>query len=104
MLQRVHLPIFTPHLTDSYSGPEITYGDQPQPTNYVDSEKGRFIFLLDRSGSMQGAKIELAKEAITLFLRSLPPESEYQVVSFGSSIHYLHGEKRMLEYTKESLA
>lgn len=61
MMHRAHLPLFKPHITEMYTGPQIKTGEMPPEQNYIDAEKGRYIFLLDRSGSMQGLKIEIAK-------------------------------------------
>jgi len=52
--------------------------------------QAEFIFLLDRSGSMKGARIERAKQALSLFLRSLPPNCRFNVVSFGTSFVKLY--------------
>ena len=43
-----------------------------------------FIFLLDQSGSMLGKSIEIACQALLLFLQSLPFGSYYQIIGFGS--------------------
>lgn len=46
--------------------------------------KGEFVFLLDRSGSMSGGRMNMAKEALSLFLKSLPSDSYFNVCSFGT--------------------
>ena len=46
-----------------------------------------FIFIVDRSGSMSwesGRKIKNAKQAMDLFIRSLPKDCKFSVISFGS--------------------
>lgn len=50
---------------------------------------GEFYFVLDRSGSMYGDPMATAKEALKLFIRSIPPGSVFNVVSFGSSFEQL---------------
>lgn len=50
---------------------------------------GEFILLLDRSGSMTGEKIEMAREATKLFVKSLPPGCQFNVISFGSEMEPL---------------
>ena len=43
-----------------------------------------FIFLIDQSGSMYGSNIKIASKGLKLFLQSLPPNSYYQIIGFGS--------------------
>lgn len=50
---------------------------------------GEFLLLLDRSGSMQGTRIEMAREATLLFIKSLPPGCMFNVVSFGTGMEQL---------------
>ena len=43
-----------------------------------------YIFLVDRSGSMRGNRMEITKEAMKLFMKSIPPDSEFTIISFGT--------------------
>ncbi|KAJ4462632.1 putative von Willebrand factor type A domain protein [Paratrimastix pyriformis] len=60
-----------------------------------------FCFLIDRSGSMVGQRIEQAKRALDLFLHSLPMSSTFNVISFGSESERLFPEPR--PYTQPNL-
>ncbi|CAK76747.1 unnamed protein product (macronuclear) [Paramecium tetraurelia] len=48
-------------------------------------KRGNYLFIIDRSGSMSGSRIKKAKEALILFLKSLPQDSEYNIISFGTN-------------------
>ncbi|KAF8665106.1 hypothetical protein AX16_000573 [Volvariella volvacea WC 439] len=46
-----------------------------------------YIFLMDRSGSMEGASIRIAKETLTILLRLIPSSScTFNIFSFGSTV------------------
>lgn len=70
---------------------DITYDEKPEPQDLPESirERNFFIFLVDRSGSMSGDNIETTKEALKLFLKSLPADSMFEVISFGSGFSLL---------------
>ncbi|XP_050716857.1 von Willebrand factor A domain-containing protein 5A-like isoform X2 [Eriocheir sinensis] len=58
----------------------------PEVPENTYSSKNEVIFIIDRSGSMQGDKIKNAKTTLLLFLKSLPAGCLFNVVSFGN--HY----------------
>ena len=47
------------------------------------------VFLIDCSGSMSGQSILMAKEALSLLLNSLPTDSTFNIVRFGSRMEML---------------
>ncbi len=56
----------------------------------MDAARGEFIFVLDRSGSMGwygGDRIKMAREALIFFLKSIPSQCFFNVVSFGSEFN-----------------
>ena len=68
---------------------EVVTDEKPVSTKLSDGSEFVFTFIVDRSGSMGfgSGRIELAKEALKLFVRSLPVGCKFQVVSFG---HYFN--------------
>ena len=50
----------------------------------INTNPGLFIFLIDQSGSMGGNPIKLVCESLLIFLQSLPKNSYYQLIGFGT--------------------
>lgn len=63
------------------------------------------VFVVDTSGSMQGAKIAQAKGALRFFLGSLAPEDAFNLIPFSSEARPLFASPRALteETRKEAL-
>ncbi|MBM4396624.1 MAG: VWA domain-containing protein [Deltaproteobacteria bacterium] len=59
------------------------------------------VFVIDRSGSMQGDGIRSARDALLLALRSLVAGDRFEVVGFGSTVECMFG--RPVPYRQESL-
>ena len=68
-----------------------TYEEKPEPQEIRSllRDKNFYIFIVDRSGSMAGSKMEITKQALVLFLKSLPSDCMFEVVSFGSRFSLL---------------
>ena len=69
--------------------------------NAINETPGLFVFLIDQSGSMSGRPIELVKQALLLFIQSLPAESYFQLIGFGSSFQKYN--KEPVIYNKENI-
>ena len=68
----------------------------------INSNPSLFIFLIDQSGSMCGLPMDLVKESLIFFLQSLPKNSYYQLIGFGSSFQYITPEEPS-KYTIEEV-
>uniref|UniRef100_A0A6I8Q402 von Willebrand factor A domain-containing 5A n=1 Tax=Xenopus tropicalis TaxID=8364 RepID=A0A6I8Q402_XENTR len=80
------------------------------PTTQEQSNSGEFLFLMDRSGSMECGmnsepnapqRIESAKETLVLLLKSLPLGCYFNIIGFGSRFEFFFPET--IEYTQESM-
>lgn len=55
----------------------------PEQIKLYDGSRFHFIFIVDRSGSMRGMRNKMAREALQLFIRSLPRNCLFSIISFG---------------------
>ena len=69
--------------------------------NLINDAPGLFVFLIDQSGSMHGQSISLVKEALLLFIRSLPKGSYFQFIGFGSRFKKYNDEP--VEYNEKNV-
>jgi hypothetical protein len=61
-----------------------------------------YLFVVDRSGSMSGARIATAGRTLSILLRMLPSQnSTFNIFSFGSTVNSLFPQS--VEYAQESL-
>lgn len=71
------------------ASPVVMLNFFPEFKSSESSDKGEFVFVVDRSGSMSGSNNNSAKETLLLFLKSLPDGCYFNVVGFGSSYQTL---------------
>ncbi|KAF2683098.1 hypothetical protein K458DRAFT_369278 [Lentithecium fluviatile CBS 122367] len=64
-------------------------------------ERPEIVFVCDRSGSMAGNNITLVKQALQIFLKSLPVGVMFNICSFGSSFSFLW--PKSVAYSQETL-
>jgi hypothetical protein len=67
------------------------------PAFATSAAPAELIFLVDRSGSMDGDSIEQVRNALQLCLRSLTPGCRFNIVGFGASHEALFPEVRAYE-------
>ncbi|XP_042343236.1 von Willebrand factor A domain-containing protein 5A-like isoform X2 [Plectropomus leopardus] len=77
------------------------YPEFPQSVMSSVASCGEFVFLLDRSGSMSGARMKSAKDTLLLLLKSLPVGCYFNIYSFGSSHEHIF--PKSVEYSQETM-
>ena len=69
---------------------EVLIDEEPVFTELSDGKDFLFIFIVDRSGSMgKENRILITVEALKLFLRSLPMNSKFSILSFGTNYEFM---------------
>jgi Mg-chelatase subunit ChlD len=51
---------------------EVMEDEEPEATSLTKGDDFLFVFIVDRSGSMSGRRMEVTKDAMKLFMQSLP--------------------------------
>ena len=69
----------------------------------IDEVPKEYIFLIDRSGSMSGSTMVTARQALVLFMQSLPVGSRFNVCSYGSHFEFMFPNERSVPYTDATL-
>jgi Ca-activated chloride channel family protein len=64
------------------------------PSLPAEAAPAEVIFLVDRSGSMEGTSIEEVRNALGLCLRSLVPGCYFNIIGFGTKVDLLFPESR----------
>ena len=80
---------------------KVSYYQEYQK-NIINNSPGLFIFLIDQSGSMRGKSISLVKQALLLFIQSLPKNSYFQLIGFGTDFKKYN--QVPVEYNEENVA
>ena len=76
----------------SFSPSEKIKTDFSALSQNIENFQGNFVFCIDRSGSMSGGRISVAKESLLYFIRSLPDtNSNFDIISFGSEYEPMFG-------------
>lgn len=88
-------------LEDQYEKAAKVKSTEEKETPTLNTVRGEYIFLIDRSGSMTGERIVMAKKSLTLFLKSLPTQSCFNIISFGSNFNLMF--KQSTETSRGSL-
>ncbi|KAK8852775.1 von Willebrand factor A domain-containing protein 5A [Tritrichomonas musculus] len=78
--------LLTPSNLPNFDGCALLISPNLDATNQSHSE---FVFVVDCSGSMSGNSIKKAGECLELFIKSLPTNSYFNVIQFGSRFHKL---------------
>ena len=78
----------------------INYYEKYQINEKTDTPS-LFIFLIDQSGSMAGSSMRLVSESLLFFLQSLPKDSYFQLIGFGSTFKKIN--EKPLFYNKENV-
>jgi len=67
----------------------VISNEAPEETQLAVGAEFCFIFVVDRSGSMAGRRMDITKEAMKLFIKSLPVGCTFAILGFGSASEFV---------------
>ena len=83
---------------------DIVENEEPVSTLLQYGNHLHFIFLVDRGDTMKGPQMQVVKDALGLFLRSIPLKSKFTVLSFGNNAQLIAiKDKTVLDMNEENL-
>ena len=82
--------VLTAHQSDGKSLMLVTLTAE-QPTVVVPRSPMRVAIVIDRSGSMSGEPLEITKQAVARFIRSLSPDDQVSVIAYDDSVDVICG-------------
>ncbi|CDW75216.1 UNKNOWN [Stylonychia lemnae] len=91
--------------TNSNAQLQVVEDEMPDPQSVQSISIGAcmYIFIVDQSGSMSGDKNTITCQALILFLKSLPPGSQFEIIPFGSDFRTLSGNPEGFQYNDQTL-
>ncbi len=89
------------HIESNSEG--VFVGRVPKSTTQINGEEFFYVFLVDHISSMGGQRVEITKDALKLFMHSLPPKCKFQIISYGTGYSMMGGEQAYFEYNQESM-
>ncbi|OHT14129.1 von Willebrand factor type A domain containing protein [Tritrichomonas foetus] len=97
--------IFTMELKDKLQNSAFSIGKDcvlviSPDLEIPETKNNEFIFIIDCSGSMSGSSIQQARECLEIFIRSLPENSYFNIIRFGSRFQSLF--ESSVQYNEET--
>ena len=96
------VPTFDPVYPQDFF--EVDEDEKPEQLALSNGADFHFVFIVDRSGSMgMNNRMQIAKDALSLFVKSLPSDCSFSVISFGTNLKTIKIEgNEVIEYTDDS--
>lgn len=87
MIEEMKSEVLVGKQSENYNCCAITISPNLSPS--TDLSNNEFVFLVDCSGSMNSQSIKKASECLEMFIRSLPSDSYFNIIQFGTRFEKL---------------